>query len=437
VEKLLALGIFLLTLFFVIAKPKNLGIGWSAWLGAITCLALGLVSFSDVVYITLLVWDATLAFVFLIFISIILDKAGFFEWMALKSIGYAKGNGILLFVSLMLLGAFISAIFANDGASLMLTPIIYSKIKHLNLPSATIMPYIMGSGFIADTASLPLVISNLTNIITAHFFGIDFWKFALLMFLPNFVAIISSILVLYLFYRKSLIKRYDPEVLEAYPPKYAIRDPVVFAMGWLVILFIGVSFLVLELLKVQVPISVVLGFCALLLTLATLKNRVVSAKEIVLLTPWQIVFFSIGMYVVVYSLKKVGLTDSLVYAIRWLFEAGEPFAIVGTGLISAFLSATMNNLPTVMIVNLSVKDAQLPEGITQFLALANLVGTNIGPKLTPIGSLATLLWLHILEYKGVRISWGYYMKVGFVLTIPVLLAVLFSLVFVYWLSLNP
>jgi arsenical pump membrane protein len=226
-------------------------------------------------------------------------------------------------------------------------------------------------------------------------------------------------------------------VLEIYPPKYAIRDPIVFLMGWLVILFIGVSFLVLELLKVQVPISVILGLCALLLTLATLKNRVVSVKEIVLLTPWQIVFFSIGMYVVVYSLKKVGLTDSLVYAIRWLFEAGEPFAIVGTGVLSAFLSATMNNLPTVMVVNLSVKDAQLPESITQFLALANLVGTNIGPKLTPIGSLATLLWLHILEYKGVRVSWGYYMKVGFVLTIPVLLAVLFSLVFVYWLSLNP
>jgi Na+/H+ antiporter NhaD and related arsenite permeases len=174
-----------------------------------------------------------------------------------------------------------------------------------------------------------------------------------------------------------------------------------------------------------------------LVTLATLKNKVVSVKEIALLTPWQIVFFSIGMYVLVYSLKKVGLTDSLVYVIRWLFEAGEPFAIVGTGLLSAVLSATMNNLPTVMIINLSVKDAQLPDGITQFLALANLVGTNIGPKLTPIGSLATLLWLHILEYKGVRVSWGYYMKVGFVLTIPVLLAVLFSLVFVYWLSLSP
>jgi Na+/H+ antiporter NhaD and related arsenite permeases len=107
------------------------------------------------------------------------------------------------------------------------------------------------------------------------------------------------------------------------------------------------------------------------------------------------------MYVVVYSLKKVGLTDSLVYAIRWLFEAGEPFAIVGTGLLSALLSATMNNLPTVMIVNLSVKDAQLPDSITQFLALANLVGTNIGPKLTPIGSLG---YASLASHSGIQRS---------------------------------
>ncbi len=307
----------------------------------------------------------------------------------------------------------------------------------LNLPTAMIMPYIMGSGFIADTASLPLVISNLTNIITAHFFGIDFWQFAILMLLPNFAAIISSILVLYLFYKKSLVRRYESNILESYPAKFAIRDPMLFVTGWLVIGFLGLSFLIFELLRVQVPISAVLGFCAFLLTLATLKNKVVSIREVILLTPWHIVFFSIGMYVVVYSLKKTGLTDSLMYAIKWLYELGKPFAIMGTGLLSAFLSAIMNNLPTVMIVNLSVKDAQLSEGITQFLAIANLVGTNIGPKLTPIGSLATLLWLHVLEYKGVHISWRYYMKVGFVLTFPVLLAVLVSLLFIYWLSQSP
>ncbi|MDW8096395.1 MAG: ArsB/NhaD family transporter [Aquificaceae bacterium] len=107
---------------------------------------------------------------------------------------------------------------------------------------------------------------------------------------------------------------------------------------------------------------------------------------------------------------------------------------MGTGLISAFMSAVMNNLPTVMVMNIAIEEAQLENKLTQFLALANLVGTNIGPKLTPIGSLATLLWLHVLEHKGIRIDWLYYTKVGFVITLPVLLATLMALWLVYFLS---
>ncbi|WP_333785271.1 arsenic transporter [Thermocrinis sp.] len=430
-EKVLAASVFLLTLLLVIFKPKGLGIGWSAWIGASLCILFGLVSFEDVLRITSIVWDATLAFVFLIFISIVLDKAGMFEWMALKAIGYAKGNGVLLFVFLMLLGAFISAIFANDGASLMLTPIIYSKIKYLNLSKKYMLPYIMGSGFVADTSSLPLVISNLTNIITAHFFGIDFWSYALLMFFPNLVSVASSIMVLFLFYRKDLLRKYEREVLESLPAKYAIRDGFVFRIGWFVILLMGLSFLLFELLKVYVPFSVILGLCALALAFSSLKNRIVSIEETARLTPWNIVFFSIGMYVVVYSLNNVGFTRLLVHLIREFYQLGDVQAILITGVLSTVLSATMNNLPTVMLMNLSIDSANLPDKITQFLALANLVGTNIGPKLTPIGSLATLLWLHVLENKGISISWGYYLKVGFVLTLPILLATLLALCTVY------
>ncbi|RMH09032.1 MAG: arsenical efflux pump membrane protein ArsB [Aquificota bacterium] len=432
-EKTLAFAIFAITLFLVITRPKGLGIGWSAWIGALGCLLLGLVSLQDILYITKLVWDATLAFIFLIFISIILDKAGFFEWMALKAIGYAKGNGVILFISLMLLGAFISAIFANDGASLMLTPIIYSKIKHLKIPEKYILPYIMGSGFIADSASLPLVISNLTNIITAHFFKIDFWQYAFYMFLPNLVSVITSITVLYLFYRREVVKRYDIDVLEGLPPKYAIKDPFVFKIGWVIILLLGASFLVLEFLKVSMPFSLILGFFALLLAVSTLKNRTVSLKEVLKFTPWNITFFSVGMYAVVYSLKKAGLTNLITDTIVYLQKLGDVYAILGVGILSALLSAIMNNLPTVMIVNISIIDGSFSQKLTQFLAFSNLIGTNIGPKLTPIGSLATLLWLHVLEYKGIRITYAYYMKVGFILTLPVLLTTLLTLCFIYYL----
>ncbi|MGB9873504.1 MAG: arsenic transporter [Hydrogenobacter sp.] len=427
-EKLLAVVIFFLTLALVITKPKGIGIGWFAWAGALACLLFGLVSVSDVLYITKLVWDATLAFIFLIFISIILDKAGFFEWASLVAIRSARGNGFLLFLYIMLLGAFISAIFANDGTALMLTPIVYSKVKYLRLPKSSVLPYIMGSGFIADTASLPLVISNLTNIITAHFFQIDFVSFALYMIFPNLVAILFSILALYLFYRKDMIKRYDPEVFETLNPRYAVKDPIVFWTGWGVIVFLGLSFFLLSFLGLSVPFSLVLGLSALTLLVSTLKNKVVNLTDVYRSTPWDIVFFSVGMYTVVYSLKNVGLTSMITSVIESLYAHGELYAILGTGLISAFMSAVMNNLPTVMMMNLAIMDGAFPEQLKEFLALANLVGTNIGPKITPIGSLATLLWLYVLDRKGIKIGWGYYMKVGLILTPPV---ILFTLLAVY------
>jgi arsenical pump membrane protein len=430
-EILLAPAIFLLTLLLVLARPWGIGIGWSAWLGAGLALVSGLISPEDILYIARLVWDATLAFVFLIFISIILDRAGFFEWFALKAIHMGGGKGMYLFLSLMLPGALISAIFANDGSALMLTPIIYSKIKHLNLPRRHILPYIMGAGFISDTASLPLVISNLTNIITAHYFRISFWEYALYMFLPNLVSLGLSLLVLYLFYRRDLIRTYEKEVVQSLPPGYAIRDGFIFRMGFVVTGLLGLAFLCLELLRIEVPVSVVLGGCALLLALSTFKNKEVRLKEVFLFTPWNIVFFSIGMYAVVYSFKRVGYTDSISWIIRELSDYGELIAILGTGLLSASLSAVMNNLPTVMTMNIAISEAGLSEELTRALALANIVGTNIGPKLTPIGSLATLLWLHVLRHRGIHIGWWYYMKVGFVLTPPVLLGTLFSL----WLSL--
>ncbi|MCS6957073.1 MAG: arsenical efflux pump membrane protein ArsB [Aquificaceae bacterium] len=433
-DSFLPVLVFSLTLLFVLLRPFGLGIGWSAWLGAVACLLLGLISVKDILYITSLVWDATLAFILLIFVSIILDKVGFFEWIALKAIKGAKGRGYLLFVYLMLLGAFISAVFANDGASLMLTPIIYAKIKHLNLPRKFLLPYIMGSGFMADTASLPLVISNLTNIITAQFFGIGFGTFALYMFLPNLTSVLSSLLVLYLFYRKDLIKSYNPEILQTYPPHFAIRDSFVFKVGWLCVVLLAIILLFLEFLPVKLPVSALLGSIALLLALSTLKNKSVSLWQVLRFTPWHVVFFSVGMYSVVYSLKLSGLMSLVSVAIVHLYRLGDFYALLGTGLISAFMSAVMNNLPTVMVMNIAIEEAQLENKLTQFLALANLVGTNIGPKLTPIGSLATLLWLHVLEHKGIRIDWLYYTKVGFVITLPVLLATLMALWLVYFLS---
>lgn len=166
---MLALAIFVATLTLVIWQPKNLGIGWSALGGAAVALATGVVQLSDIAVVWDIVWDATFTFVALIIISLILDEAGFFTWAALHIARWGNGRGHLLFPLIVLLGAVISAVFANDGTALLLTPIVIAILIRLEFSSSAALAFVIATGFIADTASLPLVISNLVNIVSANF----------------------------------------------------------------------------------------------------------------------------------------------------------------------------------------------------------------------------------------------------------------------------
>ncbi|WP_394253384.1 arsenic transporter [Arthrobacter pityocampae] len=484
-----AILIFLATLTLVIWQPKGLGIGWSALGGAAVALITTVVSLSDIPIVWDIVWNATFAFVAIVIISLILDESGFFTWAALHVARWGRGNGRVLFTLIVLLGAAIAAVFANDGAALILTPIVIQMLLALKFPARASLAFVIACGFIADAGSLPLVVSNLVNIVTADFFDISFARYAVVMVPVGLVSVAASLGVLLLFFRTAIPRHYDVTVLAT--PRSAIADPLTFRTGWVVLGVLLIGYFAAE--PLHLPLSAVAGLGAVVLMIVASRrpaflfrragvssgvrvsanpaNRVedldyetvgvgrrpssgplagpashegsaegeggprqatepagtISVPRILKDAPWQIVLFSIGMYLVVYGLRNEGLTDELAGVFSAVSNNGVLITALGVGVIVAVLASLMNNMPTVLIASLAIGSAGAT-GLTQeAMIYANVIGSDLGPKITPIGSLATLLWLHVLDRKGIHIGWGQYFRTGIVLTIPVLLITLLAL----------
>jgi arsenical pump membrane protein len=456
----LAIAIFLATLTFVIWQPRGLPIGFTALAGAAVAIAVGVVSFSDVPTVWDIVWNATITFVAVILISLVLDEAGFFEWAALHVARWGKGNGKLLFTLIVVLGAAIASVFANDGAALILTPIVINMLVALKFSPAASLAYVMACGFIADAGSLPLVVSNLVNIVIADFFDITFARYAIVMIPVAIVSLIASLVVLRLYFRKSIPKTYDMGLLG--DPTAAIKDPLVFRAGWGVLGVLLVGYFVAD--PIGVPIAAVASACAIVIVLIAARRPAalfagspspalaggssgpgattpttgrpkptIDVVSIVRGAPWQVVLFSLGMYLVVYGLRNEGLTDDLGDLFATFVDSGTFGAAYGTGFVVTGMSSIANNMPTVLIASLGVDAADATGLHHQLMVYSTVIGADLGPKITPIGSLATLLWLHVLDRKGIHIGWGTYFRVGIVLTIPVIVVTLLTLV--GWLTL--
>ncbi|MDA8299079.1 MAG: arsenic transporter, partial [Deltaproteobacteria bacterium] len=359
----------------------------------------------------------------IIIISIILDEIGFFEWAALHIAKLAGGSGRKMFVYVILLGALVSALFANDGAALIITPIIYEKMKALKFERKNMLPFIMAGGFIADAASIPFKISNLVNIVSADYFNLGFFTYFIDMYLPDIFSIVISVIVLFLYFRKDIPKSYDVNLLKN--PREAIKDRSMFKFSFLILALLLGGYFLSEFLNL--PVSAFAITFALLFVILGFKSPAVNLKTVFKNAPWNIVVFSLGMYLVVFGLKNAGLTFLLGKSIAYIAGFGGFAITLYTGYLAAFISSIMNNMPTVMINSLAIHSANLKSVMLKPSVYANVIGCDLGPKLTPIGSLATLLWLNVLERKGIKITWGYYMKVGFIITLPVLFVTLLGL----------
>lgn len=314
---------------------------------------------------------------------------------------WGGGSGRRLLPLVVGLGVIIAALFANDGAALLLTPIVVAILSRLDFPPLATLAFVVATGFVADTTSLPLIISNLVNIVSANFFGISFDRYAAVMVPVDLVSLATTLGVVWVAYRRAVPARYFLDQLEV--PASALRDRLISRAALPLLAALLIAYFVLA--PLGVPVAAVTGAAALALLGLAWRGGVVPTGAVMRGAPWQIVVFSLGMYLVVYGLRNAGLTDHLAGVLVWLAGQGPWIATIGTGFGAALLSSVMNNMPGVLVGALSIEAARgIPAATRELMIYANVVGCDLGPKFTPIGSLATLLWLHVLTTKGIRIG---------------------------------
>ncbi|EAJ0468457.1 arsenic transporter [Campylobacter upsaliensis] len=408
--------IFILTLLCIYIRPLNLPLWVYSSLGAALCLGFGFVSLSDVAFVWGMVWDSTFSLVGLIIFALSLEKLGFFEVLAHYTLRLSTHRQTLhlqtwkFFVFIGVLASVLATFFSNDGAILILTPLIIALLTHIEnvkFSRSPLIIFLLFVGFMSDFASNTFIFSNLTNIITADFFTITFIDFALAMALPQLFVILATLVLFWILFTRKLPKTLEFKVHTQALPKPSIT---LFCFALILLLLFGI----IGGEKFGIALCVFTLGVAFLSTLCGILTHKIALKQMLKLAPLGIVAFSLGLFIVVFGLNNMGLVGLLAEGLKH-FDTLPLFAqIFSVGISSSLGSSVINNLPMVMLGDLALKDS------SNALIFAHLLGCNVGAKLTPIGSLATLLWLFSLKRYGISISFLQYMLVA-LLIVPFVL----------------
>ena len=410
------LWLFALTLLCIYIRPFNLPLWVYSSLGAALCVGFGFVSLSDVAFVWGMVWDSTFSLVGLIIFALSLEKLGFFEVLAHYTLRLSTHRQTLhlqtwkFFVFIGVLASVLATFFSNDGAILILTPLIIALLTHIEnvkFSRSPLIIFLLFVGFMSDFASNTFIFSNLTNIITADFFTITFIDFALAMALPQLFVILATLVLFWILFTRKLPKTLEFKVHTQALPKPSIT---LFCFALTLLLLFGI----IGGEKFGIALCVFTLGVAFLSTLCGILTHKIALKQMLKLAPLGIVAFSLGLFIVVFGLNNMGLVGLLAKGLKHCDTLPLFAQIFSVGISSSLGSSVINNLPMVMLGDLALKDS------SNALIFAHLLGCNVGAKLTPIGSLATLLWLFSLKRYGISISFLQYMLVA-LLIVPFVL----------------
>jgi len=275
-----SVSVFALTLFLMIKRPKGINLGLAAGIGAALSLLLGTVSVYDVLQSFIDIWDAALAFVGIVALSVTLDAMGFFKWAALKVVKFSRCSGIRLYVYITLLTAAVSILFANDSAILILTPIVLEVVSEMKIGPDGRMAYLFSAGLIADTAAMPLITSNPVNILSADFFGYSFVDHLIFMAPIAVVTILSSFVIVFLFFRKKIPKTCSVELIDTLAATSQPISSSMLRVSVATLVAIDIGYVVASLSRFPVSFVICAGAVFLIIVYwVTLRNGSVIKEE--------------------------------------------------------------------------------------------------------------------------------------------------------------
>ncbi len=435
--------VFIMTMMVIFWRPAGINEAWPASVGAVVILVTGAVSHGDVLDIISKIGGASITIMATIVMAVILESFGFFHWAAARLAILSKGSGYRLYWYIQLLCFLMTLLFNNDGSILITTPILILLLKNLRLKPHQMIPYLLSGALIATASSAPIGVSNIVNLIALEIVHMTLYMHTAMMFVPATLGLLFMSLLMFLVVKRKLPKRlpstaYDIEEIfftkQFHPLKGSLSvetksKRTKFMMKLLLFVFIMRCLLfVASFFAIPIAYVAVLGSVVLLLWRWYYLGT--NPLDLIKKTPWHILIFAFSMYVIIYGLHNAGLTAMLVDILSPIVNQGLlPASLIMGGLISV-LSNLFNNHPALMIGTITLTEMGLDPITIKTIYLANIIGSDMGSLLLPIGTLASLIWMYILKQNKIKVKWKDYFSVSLIV-IPLTTIVTLFLLF-YW-----